>query len=89
MVPIKIEELPLNLKAEVDQFLAQHPRSPAARLRPDIGVARNVWLAFVGPDLEEGTAGVGNTPREALEDFNRHFMEPLISRNGHTPSLSA
>jgi hypothetical protein len=89
MVSLKIEQLPLNLKEEVDQFLAEHPRSPAARLRPDLGVARNVWLAFVGPDLQEGNAGVGNTPREALEDFNRHFMEPLISRNGHTPSLSA
>lgn len=89
MVPFKIEQLPYNLKAEVDEFLAENPRSPAARLRPDMGVAQNVWLAYVGPVLQEGTAGVGNTPCEALEDFNRHFMEPLISRNGHTPSLSA
>jgi hypothetical protein len=89
MVPFKIEQLPLNLKEEVEQFLADHPRSPAARLRPDMGVARNMWLAFIGPDLREGNAGVGHTPREALEDFNRHFMEPLISRNGHEPSLSA
>jgi len=70
MVPFKIEQLPLNLKEEVEQFLTEHPRSPAARLRPDMGVARNMWLAFIGPDLEEGNAGVGHTPREALEDFN-------------------
>ena len=89
MVPFKIEQLPLNLKEEVEQFLADHPRSPAARLRPDMGVARNMWLAFIGPDLQEGNAGVGQTPREALEDFNRHFMEPFISRNGHDPSLPA
>ena len=89
MVPFKIEQLPWNLKEEVEQFLAEHPLSPASRLRPALGVARNVWLAYVGPDLQEGTAGMGNTPCEALEDFNRHFMEPLISRNGHTPSLSA
>jgi hypothetical protein len=89
MVPFKIEQLPLSLKEEVEQFFTEHPDSPAARLRPDMGVARNMWLAFLGPDLGEGNSGVGHTPREALEDFNRHFMEPHISRNGHDPSLSA
>jgi len=89
MVPLKIEQLPSNLKEEVEQFLTEHPGSPAARLRPDMGVARNMWLAFIGPDLREGNAGVDHTPREALEDFNRYFTEPLVSRNGHDPSLPA
>ena len=75
MVPFKIEQLPLNLKEEVEQFLTEHPGSPAARLRPDMGVARNMWLAFIGPDLREGNAGVGHTPREALEDFNSVLLQ--------------
>lgn len=83
MVPFKIEQLPRNLKEDVEQYLEEHPTSPAARLRPQMAVKRNVWLAFIGPQLQEGAAGIGDSPCEALEDFNRHFMEPLLSRNGH------
>jgi hypothetical protein len=28
---------------------------------------------------------LGHTPRGALEDFNRHFLEPLMSSNGSEP----
>jgi hypothetical protein len=28
---------------------------------------------------------LGETPRDALKDFNQHFMEPLISQNGSEP----
>jgi hypothetical protein len=45
----------------------------------------DIWLAFIGPKLRTGTSGLGHTPRGALEDFNRHFMEPLISSNGSGP----
>jgi len=79
---LAIEELPSAIKEDVEEYLKNHPRSPAARLRPKIGIADDVWLAFIGPELREGASGLGQTPRDALEDFNRHFMEPLISRNG-------
>jgi hypothetical protein len=79
---LAIEELPSAIKEDVEQYLENHPRSPAARLRPKIGMAGDVWMAFIGPELQEGASGLGQTPRDALEDFNRHFMEPLISRNG-------
>jgi hypothetical protein len=85
MVPFKIEQLPRNLKKDVEEYLEEHPHSPAARLRPGMAITRNLWLAFVGPKLEEGAARIGNSPCEALQDFNRHFMEPLVSRNGHEP----
>ena len=82
MTSLAIEELPTVIKEDVEEYLANNPRSPAARLRPKIGIADDVWLAFIGPELREGASGLGQTPRDALEDFNRHFMEPLISRNG-------
>jgi hypothetical protein len=80
-----IEELPHEIKDDVERFLDAHPASPAARLRPKMGMAGELWLAFIGPDLHEGNSGLGQTPRAALEDFNRHYMEPLISRNGSDP----
>jgi hypothetical protein len=82
---LAIEELPPAVKAEVEDFLKNHPRSPAARLRPRMGMVDDTWLAFLGPKLRPGSSGLGPTPLHALEDFNRHFMEPLISRNGFEP----
>jgi hypothetical protein len=82
---LKIEELPEIIKGDVEDFLQSNPRSPAARLRPKMGMTGDLWLAFIGPKLREGAAGLGSTPRDALEDFNRRFMEPVISRNGSEP----
>ena len=82
---LAIEELPAVVKEGVAEFLENHPRSPAARLRPRMGTVGDTWLAFIGPELRLGASGLGPTPCDALEDFNRHFMEPLISRNGSEP----
>jgi hypothetical protein len=82
---LAIEELPAVVKEDVEEFLENHPRSPAARLRPRMGMVGDTWLAFIGAKLRPGASGLGPTPCDALEDFNRHFMEPLISRNGSEP----
>jgi len=82
---LAIEELPIAIKEDVEEFLGNHPLSPAARLRPRMGMIGDIWLAFVGPKLRTGATGLGHTPRDALKDFNRHFMEPVISSNGSEP----
>ena len=85
MVSLQIEELPPVKREDVEDFLETHPRSPAAQLSPKFGVVGSVWLAYLGPKLQRGASGLGQTPRDALEDFNLRFMEPLISRNGSEP----
>jgi hypothetical protein len=85
MTSLPIEELPSIIKEDVEDFLRMHPGSPAARLRPRMGMVGDIWLAFIGPKLRKGASGLGHTPRGALEDFNRHFMEPLMSSNGSEP----
>ena len=82
MISLQIEQLPAVIREDVEDFLEMHPWSPAAQLRPKLGVVGNAWLAYIGPKLQRGASGLGDTPRDALEDFNRRFMEPLISRNG-------
>jgi hypothetical protein len=86
VVSLAIEELPAVIKEDVEDFLENHPLSPAARLRPRMGMVGDIWLAFIGPEVRRGASGLGETPRAALKDFNRHFMEPLISRNGSEPA---
>ena len=86
MTSLAIEELPTVIKEDVEEYLANNPTSAAARLRPRMGMAGDdIWLAFIGREVRRGASGLGNTPREALDDFNRNFMEPLISRNGSEP----
>jgi hypothetical protein len=82
VISLAIEELPAVVKKDVEDFLRMHPRSPAARLRPRMGMVGDVWLAFIGSKLRRGASGLGQTPLDALDDFNRHFMEPLVSSNG-------
>jgi hypothetical protein len=82
VVSLQIEELPGIIREDVEDFLETHPRSPAAHVRPKFGVVGNVWLAHIGPKLQRGASGLGQRPRDALENFNLRFMEPLISRNG-------
>jgi hypothetical protein len=86
MVSLAIEELPAVIKEDVEDFLENYPLSPAARLRPRMGMVGDIWLAFIGPEVRRGASGLGETPRDALKDFNRHFMEPLVSRNGSEPA---
>jgi hypothetical protein len=74
------------IKEDVEDFLKTHPRSPAARLRPRMGMVGDIWLAFIGAKLRRGATGLGQTPRDALEDFNRRFMEPVVSSNGSEPA---
>jgi hypothetical protein len=82
VISLQIEELPLIIREDVEDFLEMHPRSPAAQLRPKLRVVGSVWLAYMGTKLQRDASGLGQTPRDALEDFNLRFMEPLVSRNG-------
>jgi hypothetical protein len=86
VVSLAIEQLPAVIKEDVEEFLQNHPRSPAARFRPRMGLVGGTWLAFIGPKLRPGASGLGPTPLDALEDFNRNFLEPIISRNGAEPN---
>src|SRR5207237_1318548 len=40
MTSLAIEELPPVIKEDVEDYLETHPRSPAARLRPRMGMIR-------------------------------------------------
>ncbi len=70
---ISIEALPDETRGPVEDFLRSAALSPAGRLRPRLRWNGDTWCALVGPNAEEGTAGFGPTPVEALRAFNRHF----------------
>jgi hypothetical protein len=69
VVSLQIEELSPVIREGLEDFLETHPLSPAAQLRPKLGVVGSVWLAYIGRKLQRGASSLGQTPRDALEDF--------------------
>ncbi len=45
-------------------------------LKPSIMLDGNKWCVLYGANLMEGIAGFGDTPIEAIYDFNRAFHRP-------------
>lgn len=51
--------------------------SPSAIYRPAISIDGNQWCALYGADLQCGVAGFGDTPEQAMADFDKNWREPL------------
>ena len=66
---------------EMELYCASHPRSPAAVRRPRLSIRGRTVVALLGPAIEEGIAGFGDTVSAALRAFDAQY-----SRNLRPPS---
>lgn len=57
---------------EVSVVFAEYAR-PSAVYRPSIGRDGNKWCALYGSNLMEGVAGFGDSPAEAMADFDKNW----------------
>lgn len=59
-----------------EQFLcaAYEMQRPSAVYRPTVAPDGNKWCALYGPHLMEGIAGFGDTPAEAMADFDKNWL---------------
>lgn len=48
---------------------------PSAVWRPTVAPDGNKWCALYGPNLMEGVSGFGDTPDEAMRDFDKNWRE--------------
>lgn len=46
---------------------------PSAVYRPELSLDGNQWCALYGKDLMDGVAGFGDTPAEAMADFDKNW----------------
>lgn len=46
-----------------------------ATLRPSIQKDGNMWCVLLGPNLQEGVAGFGKSPLEAIRAFNAEMYK--------------
>ena len=59
---------------EMKSYCAAHPGSPSATQRPALSIRSGLWIALLGPSLEEGIVGIGYTVELALRAFDRQYM---------------
>ena len=51
---------------------------PAVIYRPKIYQDGNQWCALYGENLQNGVAGFGDSPFEAMQDFDRSWQKALM-----------
>ena len=64
---------------EMERYCAAHPGSPAAVRRPGLSIRGRTFVALLGPTIEEGIAGFGDTVAAALRAFDVQYRCTLRS----------
>ena len=63
-------------KAAIDSAAAQYER-PSAVFKPRLMVDGNQWCALYGDNLQDGVSGFGDSPADAMWDFDRNWGAKL------------
>lgn len=50
---------------------------PSAVYRPALSIDGNQWCALYGANLQDGVAGFGDSPAEAMADFDARWFAKL------------
>lgn len=62
------------------QEIAGEYTAPSVLYRPRLSVDGSQWCALYGEDLQSGVAGFGNSPGEAMSDFNKNWCARLPAK---------
>src|SRR5262245_3466814 len=62
---------------QMELYCAAHPGSPSATRRPRLSVRGELWIALLGPTVEEGIVGIGSTVTAALRAFDAQYLAGL------------
>ena len=61
----------------MELYCAAHPGSPTAARRPQLTYREQLWIALLGPNLEQGIVGIGQTVEGALRAFDAQYLAGL------------
>jgi hypothetical protein len=62
---------------QMELYFEAHPGSPSAVRRPRLSVRGDLWIALLGPSVEEGIVGIGPTVTAALRAFDVQYLAGL------------
>lgn len=69
-----ISHLVQQIQAEV-YAVAYELRRPSVVFRPDISADGSKWSMLLGPNIQSGVVGFGDTPEEAARDFDQNWWK--------------
>lgn len=64
------------VKESVRWTLAYY-EAPSVLYRPKLSIDGDTWCALYGDNLQDGVAGFGKSPKDAMHDFDRAWSEQL------------
>ena len=64
----------------MELYCKAHPGSPSSVRRPRLFVRGDLWVALLGPSVEEGIVGIGATVTAALRAFDSQYLAGLRPR---------
>jgi len=68
-----------EVTAYVEQAATEYSR-PSAVFRPKLSIDGSQWCALYGDDLQSGVAGFGDSPADAMTEFDRAWKQALPTK---------
>jgi hypothetical protein len=62
---------------QMELYCRAYPGSPSAVRRPQLSFRSDLWIALLGPSMEEGIVGIGPTVAAALRAFDEQYLAGL------------
>ena len=62
---------------EMERYCLAHPNSPTATCHPRLSIRGRTFVALLGPSIEKGIAGFGDTLQAALRAFDLLYSRAL------------
>ena len=59
---------------QMQLYCTAHPGSPSTVRRPRLFFRSELWIALLGPSMEEGIVGIGPTVAAALRAFDTQYL---------------
>ncbi len=66
-----------DAREQMDLYCRAHPGSPSAVRRPRLFIRGELWIALLGPSVEEGIVGIGPSVVAALRAFDVQYLAGL------------
>jgi len=63
---------------QTELYCTAHPGSPSAVRRARLFFRGELWIALLGPSVEEGIVGIGPTVATALRAFDAQYLAGLL-----------
>jgi len=71
-----------SVVSEAYMRAAAEQERPSVLFRPKVHIDGNQWCALYGENLQDGVAGFGFSPEQAMHDFDRNWYAKLTPNVG-------